>query len=216
MKKIIILFLLILTTYANAQEYEYFCSQNTAKKTFSGFLASTSGFNLLTRNIAENTIEKAIKKETGAKFKVKINNFHSSNFLSGEFKNLNAQAKKYEYNGIYLSNLNVNTICSYNYIEFINSELYFKENMALKFSAQLTKEELKKTINSGKLNKKLAKILTKISKNENMIAIINSILPITLPVEIDKNNKGHIKIAKVNLLNNILAFESYILIPKNK
>jgi len=216
MKKLIILLLLMLFMIANANEYSYFCSSNVHKKTFSGVLSSTFGINLLSRNVAENIIEKAIKKETGAKFKVKISNFYSTNFLNGEFKNIKAKAKKYTYDGIYLSNIELTSICSYNHIMFYDETLYFRENMVLKFNAQATKEELKKTLNSGKLNKKLAKILIKVSKNELFVAFANSILPLSFPVQIDENNKAQLKITKISLVNEILAFESYILIPKNK
>lgn len=216
MKKIFALFLLIFSYCTQASEYEYYCSQNSASKTFGGFIASTSGLNLLSRNIAENSIQKAIKKETDAKFKVKINNFYATNLLNGEFKDLSATAKKYEYDGVYLSNVNINTICSYNHILFENNELYFRENMVLKLNAQLTNEQLKNTISSGKLDKKLTKLLNKILKNEVFIAFANTILPITLPVEINESNKAQLKITRISKFENILGFESYILIPKSK
>lgn len=216
MKKIFILFLLLFSFYAQANEYEYYCSQNSPSKNFNGFLSSATGFNLLSRNVAEHLIEKAIKKETNAKFKIKINNFYSTNLLNGEFKNLSAKAKKYEHGGIYLTNINASTICAYNHILFKEEKIYFIENFVLKLNAQLTNEQLKKTIASGKLNKKLEKLLNKVLKNEIFIAFTNTILPITLPIEIDENNKGQLKITKIYKLEKNLAFESYILIPKNK
>lgn len=216
MKKIFVLFLLILSYCARANEYSYFCSQNFPKKNFSGFISSATGVNLLSRNVIEHIIEKTIKRETNAKFKVKINNFYSINLLNGEFASLYVKAKKYEHDGIYLSNINVNTLCGYNHVLFEEEKLYFIENIVLKLNAEFTSEQLKKTIVSGKLNKKLAKLLNKILKNEVFIAIANTFLPITLPIKIDDNNKGQLKITNIYKSKNNLAFESYILIPKNK
>ena len=70
MKKVILFLLLlsILSPYVFANNYELYCSNNHPLKTFNGNIASLSGFNLLTRNIAENIIQKEIKKETDSKF----------------------------------------------------------------------------------------------------------------------------------------------------
>ena len=76
MRKIFFIFYIIIALNVNAQEIENFCSAKKAQKTFSGNIASLSGFNALSRNITENILEKTIKKETEAKFKIKINNFY--------------------------------------------------------------------------------------------------------------------------------------------
>ena len=78
MKRNIILFLTMLFLSAYAQDYSGYCSKNVPKKTFPGVILSTIGVNSLSRNIAESILQKEIKKETNAKFKVKINNFTGS------------------------------------------------------------------------------------------------------------------------------------------
>ena len=215
MKRVIIV-LFLLTGFAFANNYEQFCSINSASKTFGGNLASLSGFNLLTRNVAESIIQKEIKKETNSKFKIKINNFYGTNILNGEIKSIKATAKKYEYDGIYLKNISAQTICSYNHISFENETLYFRENMVLKFSADLNEEDLNKTLKSGKLNKYLAKILAKASKYNGFYSVINSFLPIEFPIKIDENNKGKLKVQNIIKNNDIVSFVAYILIEKNR
>ena len=216
MKKVIVFLILMFSICAKAQDFSYYCSENVAKKSFSGGIMSLSGFNMISRNIAENILEKEIKKETKAKFKVKINNFFANNFLGGEFSSLSASSKKYEHQGIYLKDIEVKTICEYNSISFENENLYFKENMVLNFSARLDENDLKRTLSSGKLNKKLTKILTKISNYDLFLPIINATLPISFPIKIDKNNKGKMQISKIEIINKNLIFDSDILIYKNK
>ena len=147
MKKVIVI-LFLLSNFSFANNYEHFCPANSPSKTFSGNLASLSGFNLLSRNIAKNILQKEIKKETGSKFKIKINNFYGTNILNGEFKSLQASSKKYEYDGIYLTDINIKTMCSYNHISYKDKALYFAENMVLNFNAKLTEDDFKKTLNS--------------------------------------------------------------------
>lgn len=216
MKKTIIILLLLLFSCAFANSYEYFCSINSANKTFKGNIASLSGFNSLARNIAESILQKELKKETNSKFKIKINNFYGTNILNGEFKSIKANAKKYTHDGIYLKDLNVETICSYNHILFENNTLYFKENMVLKFNTNLDEEDLNKTLKSEKLNKNLAKILKKASKYSGFYSVINTFLPIEFPIKIDENNQGKLKIQNIAKNNELISFEGYILIKKNK
>lgn len=215
MKKVIVI-LFLLSSFAFANDYSYFCSANVPSKTFKGSIASLSGFNSFARNIAESVIEKEIKKETNSKFKIKIKNFYSTNILNGEFKSIQATSKKYENDGIYLTNIELKTICPYNHISFENETLYFKENMVLKFSAQLTRENVIKTLSSGKLNKNLASILKKASKNRKFISVVNAILPVEIPIRIDENNKAKLKIENLSLIEEKISFDSYILINKNK
>jgi len=216
MKKAIVLLFLILSIKANANDYSYFCSTKAPSKTFFGAISSVSGLNLLSRNVAENIIQKEIKKETNAKFSVKINNFYATNFLNGEFESLKAKSKIYQHDGIYLKDVEVKTICPYNRVSFENEALYFKENIVINLSAKLGENEVKNTIKSAKLNKKLRSILSEIYRYEAMLPVFNSILPLSLPIKIDENNSAKLKIEKIEIINKEIKFNSYILIPKNK
>ena len=168
MKRIIsiLLFLFAIQT-VNAQDYTQYCSTKIPNKTFSGMLASTSGFNLLSRNIIESEISNRLKKELNSKFDVKINNFYGTNILNGSFKDLSATTDKINYGGFYLSNINAKTLCNYNQVEYKDKKLTFKENMVLKYASTITQEDLNNTINSTEYKK----IIEKMNKDEYISSV---------------------------------------------
>lgn len=215
MKKVIAI-LFLLSSFVFANSYNKYCAANSPSKTISGNIMSLSGFNSLSRNLIENVLEKEIKKETNSKFDIKIKNFYGTNILEGEFKSLQANAKKYEHKGIYLTDINVKTICPYNHIFYEDNNLYFKENMVLKFSAKLTQSDIEKTLNYGKIDPRIAALL----KGENnygfIISIIKKLDSINIPIKIDKNNIAKLRLDKINNSNGIISFDSFILIDKNK
>lgn len=218
MKKIILVFpvLLFLILQAHAENFQQFCSKNSPKRNITGGIASFSGFNVLARNVAENQIEKAIKKETGSKFKIKINNFFTSNILNGEIKSIKATSKKYDYDGIYLSDIKIETICSYNHINFSENVLYFKENMVLKYDVFLTEDDLNKTLNSQKLDKTIAKILKKITKYNLILPLAKTLKNFVIPVKIDEYNNAKLYIEDIKTVKSKVELIGYIVILKNK
>ena len=180
MKKILVLFLL-LNSMAFAFDYSIYCSPKTSTKTFGGIIASTTGFNTITRNIIESALQTIIYKETNSKFKIKINNFYGSNILNGEFKNLSASAKTYQDGDFWAHDVNAQTICEYNKISLKNDEIIFDENLILKYSAKINQEDIDKMVHSGSYKKLI--------DNMNSDKAISSLVKIkSYDVEI-KNNK---------------------------
>ena len=57
-----------------------------------------------------------------------------------------------------MSDLNVETLCPYNYVNYDNKKLSFKENMVLKYSTKITQDDLDKTLNSTEYKKILDKM----------------------------------------------------------
>ncbi len=200
MKKII--FFLILSLYTLnpifAKDYFQYCSINNAQKTFSGNIASISGINFLSRNIIEHEISKNLEKETNSKFKINIDNFYGVNVLKGEFKSLKANSKNFNYKGFYTSNLNVETLCPYNYVVFDNNELFFKENMVLKYSTEITQKDLNKTFESSEYKT----IIDKMNNDK----IISSILKIQNSNAEIKDNKLIFKYEIMPTINDNLSF----------
>lgn len=216
MKKILILFVLFLFAQgAFARDFYQYCSTNSPNRNISGTLASFSGFNGITRNIAENQIKKEIKKETGSEFKIKIENFFASNILKGEIKSIKATSKKYGHDGIYLSDINVQTICSYNHLDYKENKLYFKENMVLKYETYLTDDDLAKTIDSQKIDKTIALILKKVSKHNIISSLAKSLKILAIPVKIDDNNNGKLYIEEIKTSQSKIKLTGYIVILKN-
>ena len=182
MKKIVILlFLMAFTQQIQAKDYNQYCSTNSVNKNFSGNIASITGFNTLSRNIIEGQIQKAIKKETNSKFNIKINNFFGSNVLNGEFKSLKAVSKKYAHNNIFLSDVNVETICPYNHISYEDEKLLFDENMVLKYSAKITQEDLNEMINSSEYKNILDKI-----NNDKIVSSLVKVQSYNVEIKNDK------------------------------
>lgn len=215
MKKIILIIFLI-TSFAQAKDYTQYCSINPPSRGLGGFLMSTSGLNTISRNIIENQIEQTIKRETGSKFKIKINNFYSSNIFNGEFKSIKANSQKYAHEGFYLTDIKIQTICPYNHISFEENKLYFKENMVLNYSAMLTPDDLKNTINSQKIDYRISSILEKISKYGSVLPLITKFKPLSLSIKIDENNRGKLKIDNIKVEKNNIILNGHIIIKKNR
>ena len=186
MKKIFLLTFVFLInhTIANAQDYYNLCAIYTPKKNFKGTISSVSGFNLLTKNIIEHQISQRLKKELNADFKIKIDTFYGNNILNGEFKNLSASAKSIVFNNFYISNIKANTICDYNHVEYVDNKIIFKENMPIKYSSQVTQDDLNKTIESTEYKK----IINKMNGNDYISSLFNI-----------KASKIEIKDNKINL-----------------
>lgn len=215
-KAIVLLFLILLFNQVQASDYTKYCSTNSPKRTFGGNLASLTGVNLLTRNIAESIISNAIKDETNSKFKIKINNFYGTNILNGEIKSLKATSKKYAHDGIYLTDIDVKTVCSYNHVKYEDEKLYFLENMVLEYNTILTKEDIRNILISKKIDSKIASILSGIERYGGIFPVLNKMKPISIPIKIDDNNKGKLKISRFEIVENNLKLSGFIIILKNK
>lgn len=191
MKKILFLSITLILSINStlAKDYSQFCSTNSANKTFLGNIASISGYNSISRNIIENQIAKALKKETNSKFDVKIDSFLGTNVKNGEFKSLKANSDNIFYNGIYMSDVNIETICPYNKVDYRNKTLTFDENLALKYSASITQDDLDKLLKESSYQKIIDKM--------NSDSTISSLIQI-------KNSNIKIKDDKLEIIYNIL------------
>ena len=138
MKQIVlILFFMLFSFVANAQN-NINCINQTPKKNFVVVLKSSTGINLLTKNIIEHELKKALKKEVGADFSVNIKNYWGVNLLDGYFKEINVKTNKLVFNDIALSNFNVKTACNYNKVELKEDKIIFPQDLILEYSAKIT------------------------------------------------------------------------------
>ena len=140
MKKVISILICMLCIQVFASDF--YCHNDTPSKNAAGIIASASGFNMAARNIAQHQISNALKKQTGAKFDIKIKSWWGANILNGEFQDFSAKTKQYAYKKIYLSDLEINSLCSYNKIEYKDKTAKFKYDTPLKFSAAITQNDL--------------------------------------------------------------------------
>lgn len=160
MKKIfiVLLFLSVFTLNVQAKDYTSYCIDKSASKTLTGTLASAVGVNAVKRNVIESEIASALKKETGAKFDVKVASFYGANVTSGAFKGLSLKGENLLWKGLYITNLTADTICSYNEVKYENDTLGFVENSVMEFSATLTEDDLKKAMAQNKYGKMMEQL----------------------------------------------------------
>lgn len=159
MKKLSLVFgiFLFLAQSALSTETNYYCAKEPYDISggFSGFVASASGANFFATQIAERELAKALKRELGSNFDVKIQTFGGNNLMNGKFKKLTASSKDLNKNGVYFSTMNVETLCGFNHVKYENNQLYFVENMVIKYQGKVTESDLQKTITSTEYAKLL-------------------------------------------------------------
>ena len=193
----VILFLLFILFYntlpVKADIIQYYCPKEpyNLSRNLNGFASNISGLNFLTRQLTEKMLTKVLKDELNADFDVQLYNFSSNNLLNGKFKSLSIFGNNIERNGFHVSAVNAQTLCNFNHIKYENKQLYFIENMAVKYWARITEDDLKKTLNS----------------NEYLTSIKNT--------QLKTNGKvlAKIKDADINIKNNKLIVDSEILVP---
>ena len=158
MKKLIItLYIFLLAISTQAQSVEEYCADKKIEKNFAGIISSFSGVNFLSRNIVENEIEKALKKELNAKFDIQLENFWGTTLLDG-FKTLKAQSENLNIDGFHFSNLKLQNVCKYNYIGYNNGNIEFPYDFLLKYETKITQDDLDKTLEGSKYQKAIEKM----------------------------------------------------------
>lgn len=217
MKKILILLcVLLLSNYVTAKDYTALCSDKTAKKSFFGVVSSTVGFNSLARNIVESVLQNELEKELKSKFSVKINNFYGTNIQNGEFKSLSAKGKSALIEGVYFSDINAQTLCGYNKVRYEDEKVIFDENLVLKYSANITQEDVNKISSSNKYKKIINKTInskTVISNYKTLLPLVNTL---SYPFNMDDVNKGRLDIENIQISKGKMELSGYLTIYKTK
>lgn len=159
MKKILLLISFITFTvipsFASCN-YESFCAPHAYDlSSQKGQLISMRlGATSLSEKIAQFRIEKALKKITKQKFDVSVKSYSIQDLLQGRFKSITISGKNLNFNGVYLTSLKLKTLCDFNYVQFDENPMKFKENMIIGFSTVISDEDLRKTMkSSGYLDK---------------------------------------------------------------
>lgn len=184
MKKIILLLIILLgiSSPAYCIAPDDYCPKAPydISRGFSSFLSSATGVNFLTTQIAENGLEKLLKKELNNNFKVKIETFGGNNLLNGKFKKLTATGKALQHSGMHISSVKAETMCEFNHIKYENDELYFVENMVINYQGKITQDDLKKVITSNEYTNMVNKLA--IGTNGILLARI-----INMDIKIENN-----------------------------
>lgn len=180
------------------------------------------GATLLSEKLAQMRIKDELKKITKQKFDVFVKSYSLQDLLRGRFKAITISGKNLNINGIYLTSLELKTLCDFNYVQFDKNPIKFKENMIVGFSTIISDEDLMKTMqSSGYLDKlncvnvrgcgitffKLSGAGVNIKNNKLHFKIkITSQLLLEKPLDIDMSTdlnakNGRIVLTKIDLKN---------------
>lgn len=153
MKKIILLLGVLVTTISAAQAAcEYSCVEpyNMNNK-FKTFMSSVSGFNALTENKAEALFEKEILKVVSADdLKIDMDSYSPKDLRNGIFKSLYVNGRNVVINDIYLSGIELQTLCDFNYVKYADKEISFVEDMPMSFNFEMSQSAINKTMQNPK------------------------------------------------------------------
>lgn len=153
---------LISINSANASCSNYVCPQNPElTSNTSRFFSHLTGQNFLAEKIGESAIKKAIKKDTEGDFKVKLDSYSVRDLKSGKFKSLEISGKDIIVDGIYLSKVNLKTLCDYNYVvQEKNGDLTVMEDVPVGISLEMSESDLNKTMMSKDYKRLLSDLNT--------------------------------------------------------
>lgn len=158
MKKIIILGLLLFTTgNAFAANCQYSCVEpyDTNNK-FNTFISNITGLNFTKTKIAESVLKKSILKTVKGdkKLKVDINSYSAKDLNKGIFKSLTISGENVSIEDIYLSSLELKSLCDFNYVQYDKKgNLIFKEDFPMSFEITMDAEDINNTMKSEKYKK---------------------------------------------------------------
>jgi len=98
------------------------------------------------------------------KLKIDIDSYSPKDLKNGIFKSMTLTGEEIVINDIYLSTLNLKSLCKFNYIKPVKDDVVFKEAFPMSFDLSVTESDLNKTIQNSKYQK-IIKDLNNIGKN---------------------------------------------------
>ncbi len=158
MKKTVLLLGLLLFTqtgsFANC-DYDYKCVEPYDLNSSVGtFFSRVTGTNFATEKTAEILLKKEIKKILNSDdLKLDISSYSSKDLKKGIFKSAHVQGKNVNINDIYISSIDLKTLCNFNYIEEKGKDIIFKEDLPLDFDLGISASDLNKTMNTSAYKK---------------------------------------------------------------
>lgn len=112
------------------------------------------GATMLSEKVAEARIKKELKKVTDQKLNVSVKSYSFQDTLQGRLHSIIISGKNLNLEGVYLSSLELKTLCDFNYVQIDKNPIQFKENMIIRFTTVISDQDLMKTMKSnGYLNK---------------------------------------------------------------
>ena len=159
MKKIIILLGLCLlsSTASIAANCEYSCVEPyDINGKFSTFISNITGLNFTQTKISEAVLKKSISKtlKGDKNLKVDIESYSAKDLKNGIFKSLLISGENVVVEDIYLSSLELKSLCDFNYVQYDKKgNLTFKEDFPMSFNITMDSDDINNTMKSEKYKK---------------------------------------------------------------
>lgn len=117
-------------------------------------ISRRTGATTLSEKIAQIRIKRELKKVTDQKFDVTVQSYSLMDSIRGRLKSITITGKELNIKEVYLTSLELKTLCDYNYIQINKNPVQFKENMVIRFTTVISDRDLMRTMDStGYLNK---------------------------------------------------------------
>lgn len=131
-------------------DYAQMCAPKAYDLSSKGAQAASNvtGMTFLSERIADSIIKGQLKKVTKGRLKVNMQSYSAKDLLKGRFKSLKISGRNLEMDGAYISRLEAQTLCDFNYVQLDKKSIKFKENMVMAFSTEITNADLQKTVKS--------------------------------------------------------------------
>lgn len=159
MKKIILLlgFLMVAGSAAQAA-CEYQCVQPyDMNNKFFTFWSAVSGYNSIVENKAEAIIRDEILKTSSADvLNVDLESRSPGDLKNGIFKSFKLHGENVVMKDVHLDNIDINTLCDFNYVKQEGKNVRFVENLPMSFSFVINEDNLNKTMVHEAYTRKIA------------------------------------------------------------
>ena len=137
-------------------DYSNFCHEQAydLSSKMGQAISRGTGATFLAETVAQSIIKKELKNATKQNFNVSVKSYSFKDLYQGRFKSMKISGNNLDIEGVYLTSLELKTLCSFNYIERYGDSIKFKENMAMGFSTEISDVDLTKTMKTkGYLDK---------------------------------------------------------------
>lgn len=161
MKKIILFLVTLFIAHASyAADYSSMCAPKPypVSNPVAQFASNITGTNFLLTKVAELAMQKELKKEFGSNFNVEIKAYGGKNFIDGKFKSMSVNSKNIKFEGLKLSSFEAKTLCDFNQVVLDKKNISFAQNLIMNYSAKLSAQDLKATVQSKEYRSALSKM----------------------------------------------------------
>ncbi len=160
----------------------------------SSVLSKVTGMNWILSSVIESQVKKQMDKALLGDFKVDITPYGGKTLLDGKFKKMTGHSDHIYVEGLYLSDVNAESVCEYNHFIYKDGQVYTNENFVLSYSVSVTSDDLQKTVATPQYLKLLNSMNVSVGnisvfkifdpkaeiKNNRMVFSLKVISPLTL------------------------------------